>query len=295
LLAEIMEEAAGYYVWRDRRPRLLRVILNFSYRLDQPCATFPTCEALRRHTRFIKQRLTEAVNDLVRCRVVQRRDLGNGALELTPLPDWWNWAVVPRDTECCDREYVASLVGYTVKETTARDGCATRTGWVVTRYPAQAADAVTQYARAYSRGAFATPALIPDETTLNAAVAEVARGEVAAVVATAADRVGTRDATPARRKPGPKPRGQEPSQRRAEEALTDVDVAEVVAFGRKLFPQWQGGGNLRDAYLARIAADRGPRLVFRALQRADDFGSGRIFAPINWLKGVLADMDPAGK
>jgi hypothetical protein len=280
LLADVMEEAAGYFKWLDRRPRLLRVILNFSYRMDLPSAKFPNHDLLMSHARFSSQkRLSEALSDLVSSRALQRDGWGRGGIELTPLPDWWNWAARPADEECADREYVASLVGYVVK----RNG----SEWRAEAYPAP--DVVTQYARAYTRGAFDTAQLIPEEETLNEAVAEEARRE-------AMEAVSGRPEAHASATGEPKRRGRRASQRntarRGAEASIDVDVAEVVRYAAKLFPEWRGGGALRDAYLAKYAADRGPRLVFRALQAADDFGSKKIFAPISWLKGVVDDMTP---
>jgi len=282
LLAYIMEEAAGYFEWKKGRLRLLRVVLNFSYRLGKSEAEFPSHEILMRHTRLNQKRLSEAIADLVRCRVVQRKGEGKGGVVLIPIPVWQDWALPPVDEECADREYVASLVRYTVRHTTA--------GYVAIPYPVEAVDPVTQHALAYARGKFSQKPLIPNDQMLNEPIAEIARQAETA----------NAPASETKRGPGRPRKPHEKRQRRhSDEALIDVDIEEVLAYAEKLFGgDWRDKDGKpweparRDAWFRKVAHGRGSRAVFRALQRAQDFGPHRIGAPCCWLGDLLDKIAP---
>lgn len=282
LLAYIMEEAAGYYEWKKGQPRLLRVVLNFSYRLGKSEAEFPSHEILMRHTRFNQKRLSEAIAYLVKCRVLRRRGEGKGGVVLIPVPDRRNWAVSPVDEDCSDPDYIASLVRYTVEETS--------TGFVALPYPVEAVDPVTQYALAYARGEFSQKPLIPNDQTLNEPIAEIARQAVASSVA----------GVETKRQPGrPRKPYEERRCQHSDEVPIDADIDEVLADAEKLFGgKWRDGHGepwdrvRREAWFREVARDHGPRVVLRALRRAKDFGPDRIGAPCKWLRRVLRDLAP---
>lgn len=282
LLAYIMEEAAGYYEWKKGRLRLLRVILNLSYYLGLPEATIPSHEVLMTHTRLNQKRLSEAIADLVKGRVVKQRGEGKGGVVFEPIPDWMDWGLSSVDKECGDREYVASLVRYIVKKTTA--------GYVALPYPTQAVDPATQFAIAYTKGEFSQKPLIPNDQTLNEPVAEIARQVAASSVA----------ATETKRQPGrpPKPY-EERRHRHSDEVPIDVNIEQVLVDAEKLFGgEWRDRNGepwervRREAWFRKVARDRGPRVVLHALRLARDFGPERIGSPCSWLKRVLKDLRP---
>lgn len=286
LLADVMEEAAGYYRWRAGRQRLLHVVLNFSYRLGEPAAAFSSHTVLVRHTRLEQEQLSRAITDLACSRVLQREGKGKGGLLLTPLPDWWNWSLQAIDDQCADRDYVASLVGYVVRGVAG--------AWTAEKYGKP--DSMTEYARRYAAGQFRDGTLIPDDPTLPEAVAEIARQEAAASVE--GGESGEREAESGGNREGKAERRKE--IRRFElEAPIDVDTQEVLDYARKLFPHGTKSGeweNLRrDAWVTTVAADRGPRVLWRALQRAQEHGPSRIRKPWVWLKPILESIDTPGK
>jgi hypothetical protein len=282
LLANVMEDAAGFFEWKKGRQRLLRVVLNFSYRLGKPEAEFPSHEVLMSHTRLNQKRLSEAIADLVRFRVLRRRGEGKGGVVLIPMPNYQDWALPPLDEECADREYLASLIRYTVRHTTA--------GYIAIPYPVEAVDPVTQYALAYARGEFSQKPLIPNDQTLNEPVAEIARQAAASSVAVAESK----------RRPGRPCKPYEERQHgRSYEAPIDVDIEEILAFAEKLFGgDWRDGHGepwdreRRDEWFRKVADDRGRGAVFVVLQMAQDFGPHRIGAPCCWIGTLLDKIAP---
>ena len=267
LLAAIMEEAAGYYRWRAGRLRLLHVVLNLSYRANppQPCATLPSHAGLLQVTRFRHAcTLSEAITDLVSCRVLQREGHGRGGLVLTPMPDWWNWGVSPVDEQCGDRSFVLSLVGYMVRP------AATGGDWDIERLAA--VDPQVDFMQRYTVGQLRDVALIPDDPTLPEAVAAIAREE-------AAKSIEPEEPTPAKRR-----------ERPSDQAPLDVDTEEAVDYARSLFPHEQWESYRRDAWIRTVAADQGPRVLYRALMRAKEFGPKRVLKPWVWLGRVMEDL-----
>jgi hypothetical protein len=273
LLAEIMEEAAGYYRWRAGRLRLLHVVLNLSYRASppQPLATLSSHAPLMQLTRFKHPcNLSAAISDHVSCRVLRRDGHGRGGLTLTPMPDWWNWSVQPVDEECADRGFVASLVGYIVRP------AAVAGEWDIEKLTA--IDPKVDFAQRYTIGQLRNLASIPEDPTLPEAVAQIAREEAARSV-----------------EPPPEPTRIRRS-RALDEAPIDATTSECLDFARRLFPDGTGCGEWedarRDAWVKKVCENEGPRVVWIALSLAKEFGPSKIREPWNWLARIIAQLRP---
>lgn len=98
-------------------------------------------------------------------------------------------------------------------------------------------------------------------------------------------------ARPVSAKPGPHrkrlPRKEKAPPREVREMPEALDMDEIDDYARRLFPQWEEGRR-KQAYLRRLAEDKGMGNMFRALQRIDE--SYPDTASIKYPRALLAKV-----
>jgi hypothetical protein len=254
-----MRRASLFFKIPQNERSLLEVLIQFSYELEsgQLVARFRSQEVLLLMTGLNKNRLSEALNYLESCGICKREGTGKGPIVLTLLPDWYNWAAPAISPRYTDKLFVATLVGYSV---TKRDDT-----WVAE--PAPRVHPMLQDAIVYARG-------------------EVAGADASAAVAEAQ----SQHPKPMGRRARPaKPEREQPAV--GEPTGDTIGLDELQADAARLFPNWVEDER-RDGWIAKVAANRGPCVLHRALQRAALFGPSKIRFPRGWLKKVMDEISP---
>jgi hypothetical protein len=261
LLADVMRRASRFCKLNRNACLVLDVILDHSFRIGQPVARFRSQEALLLLTTLTKNRVSEALNYLVACRICSREQPAKDPLMLMPLPDWWGWSAPAASQRYLDRSFVASLVGY----------CVIKREDVWVAEPVPRVHPVVQAALEYARGEN-TERPSPDE-------AGIAREDAISGLAPSARRRG--------RPPRVVPPEEIAAENEACAAAVRATSEENQGYAVRLFPEWEA--RRREPYIEALIADWGNAVVFRALQHAQE-SRKPIKRPWGFLKMLCRDL-----
>jgi len=175
-LLAIFRRALQFFELAPLPRRTLEATLHYSYGLGEFVARFQSHKILLLETALPYNRLSEALRFLECSRLLQRQGRGKGGLILTPLPDWWHWALTPISPVFADREFLATLIGWRVYQ------CGDH--WQI--HPLRKLHPDLLYASAFAQGKFDEAHFWPPEATLAAEVAAVARAEALSAADTSA-------------------------------------------------------------------------------------------------------------
>lgn len=272
LLDKITRRALEFFDVRQNTRRVFRVILDYSFAVGQPAARFTSQRLIHLETGLTKNRVSEALADLVSSRLAQRDGHGKVALTITPLPDWWRWACPVISPAYTEKDFLASLIGYHVTDLVA--------GWTISPVRAHP---VIAHATAYTRGQYDGDQLFPNETTLREEVAAVARAEALTTFVTHEKLMPETPHTPTT--PLVSFSDRVAIERAYRETPRNED--ELVLMAEKVFPGWES--HRRDPFIRSLCKDHRSAL-YEALSRAQE-SQQTIRYPWGWLPYVIKEIE----